>query len=99
MNLSDSQTAGQGSPRRISAMEAVLAHLRRLIERGDYPVGAKLPSEASLRRKLGVSRWVIGEVLRGLQALGITESKPGKGPFAPAAGPADNPTFGPYSAR
>ena len=50
MNLSDSQTAGQGSPRRVSAMEAVLAHLRRLIERGEYPVGGKLPSEAALSR-------------------------------------------------
>jgi DNA-binding FadR family transcriptional regulator len=99
MNLSDSQTAGQGGPRRISAMEAVLAHLRRLIERGDYPVGAKLPSEASLSREFEVSRSVIREALRGLQALGMTESKTGKGTFVTAAGPADNPTFGPYSAR
>ena len=99
MNLSDSQTAGQGGPRRISAMEAVLAHLRRLIERGEYPVGAKLPSEASLSREFEVSRSVIREALRGLQALGMTESKTGKGTFVTAAGPADNPTFGPYSAR
>ncbi|WP_284746574.1 FadR/GntR family transcriptional regulator [Amycolatopsis sp. RTGN1] len=80
-------------------MEAVLAHLRRLIERGDYPVGAKLPSEASLSREFEVSRSVIREALRGLQALGMTESKTGKGTFVTATGPADNPTFGPYSAR
>lgn len=83
----------------MSAMEAVLAHLRRLIERGDYPVGAKLPSEASLSREFEVSRSVIREALRGLQALGMTESKTGKGTFVTATGPADNPTFGPYSAR
>lgn len=99
MNLSDSQTAGQGGPRRVSAMEAVLAHLRQLIERGDYPVGAKLPSEAALSREFEVSRSVIREALRGLQALGMTESKTGKGTFVTATGPADNPTFGPYSAR
>jgi DNA-binding FadR family transcriptional regulator len=99
MNLSDSQTAGQGGPRRISAMEAVLAHLWRLIECGDYPVGAKLPSEAALSREFEVSRSVIREALRGLQALGMTESKTGKGTFVTATGPADNPTFGPYSAR
>ncbi len=99
MNLSDSQTAGQGGPRRISAMEAVLAHLRRLIERGDHPVGAKLPSEAALSREFEVSRSVVREALRGLQALGMTESKTGKGTFVTATGPADNPTFGPYSAR
>ncbi|MEU7790005.1 FadR/GntR family transcriptional regulator [Amycolatopsis sp. NPDC049159] len=80
-------------------MEAVLAHLRRLIERGDYPVGAKLPSEASLSREFEVSRSVIREALRGLQALGMTESKTGKGTFVTATGPAENPTFGPYSAR
>ena len=80
-------------------MEAVLAHLRRLIERGEYAVGGKLPSEAALSREFEVSRSVVREALRGLQALGMTESKTGKGTFVTATGPADNPTFGPYSAR
>lgn len=83
----------------MSAMEAVLAHLRSQIERGVYPVGGKLPSEASLSREFEVSRSVVREALRGLQALGMTESKTGKGTFVTATGPADNPTFGPYSAR
>jgi DNA-binding FadR family transcriptional regulator len=99
MNLSDSQTAGQGVPRRVSAMEAVLAHLRRLIESGEYAVGGKLPSEAALSREFEVSRSVVREALRGLQALGMTESKTGKGTFVTAIGPAEHPTFGPYSAR
>ncbi|EOD63325.1 FadR/GntR family transcriptional regulator [Amycolatopsis vancoresmycina] len=80
-------------------MEAVLAHLRAAIERGEHAVGAKLPSEAALSREFEVSRSVIREALRGLQALGMTESKTGKGTFVTATGPADNPTFGPYSAR
>jgi DNA-binding FadR family transcriptional regulator len=80
-------------------MEAVLAHLRRLIENGEYAVGGKLPSEAALSREFEVSRSVVREALRGLQALGMTESKTGKGTFVTATGPADNPTFGPYSAR
>ncbi|MEV7096300.1 FadR/GntR family transcriptional regulator [Amycolatopsis sp. NPDC051045] len=80
-------------------MEAVLAHLRASIERGEYAVGAKLPSEAALSREFEVSRSVVREALRGLQALGMTESKTGKGTFVTATGPADNPTFGPYSAR
>jgi DNA-binding FadR family transcriptional regulator len=83
----------------VSAMEAVLAHLRASIERGEYAVGGKLPSEAALSREFEVSRSVIREALRGLQALGMTESKTGKGTFVTATGPADNPTFGPYSAR
>jgi DNA-binding FadR family transcriptional regulator len=99
MNLSDSRTAGHGAPRRVSAMEAVLAHLRRLIESGEYAVGGKLPSEAALSREFEVSRSVVREALRGLQALGMTESKTGKGTFVTATGPAEHPTFGPYSAR
>ena len=83
----------------MSAMEAVLAHLRSSIERGEYAVGEKLPSEAALSREFEVSRSVVREALRGLQALGLTESKSGKGTFVTATGPADNPTFGPYSAR
>ena len=83
----------------MSAMEAVLSHLRSSIERGEYAVGEKLPSEAALSREFEVSRSVIREALRGLQALGMTESKTGKGTFVTATGPADNPTFGPYSAR
>lgn len=83
----------------MSAMEAVLAHLRSSIERGEYAVGGKLPSETTLSREFEVSRSVIREALRGLQALGMTESKTGKGTFVTATGPADNPTFGPYSAR
>ena len=80
-------------------MEAVLAHLRHAIEHGEYAVGDKLPSEASLSREFEVSRSVIREALRGLQALGLTESKTGKGTFVTAVGPAEHPTFGPYSAR
>lgn len=58
MNLSDSQTAGQ-PVRRVSAMEAVLDHLRGAIERGEYAVGDKLPSEAALGREFEVSRSVV----------------------------------------
>ena len=98
MNLSDSQTAGH-AVRRVSAMEAVLAHLREAIERGEYAIGDKLPSEASLGREFEVSRSVVREALRGLQALGLTVSRTGKGTFVTAQGPAENPVFGPYSAR
>lgn len=98
MNLSDSQT-GEPGPRRVSAMEAVLAHLRRSIERGDHAVGDKLPSEAELSREFEVSRSVVREALRGLQALGLTVSRTGKGTFVTASGPAENPIFGSYSAR
>ncbi|MFF0463359.1 FadR/GntR family transcriptional regulator [Streptomyces mexicanus] len=97
MNLSDSQTAGS-VPRRVSAMEAVLAHLRGAIERGEYAVGDKLPSEAELCRTLEVSRPVLREALRALQTMGLTVSRTGKGTFVVARAVQD-PTFGDYAAR
>ncbi|MFC7329718.1 FadR/GntR family transcriptional regulator [Marinactinospora rubrisoli] len=97
MDLSDSRTAGP--PGRISAMEAVLSDLRGAIERGEYPVGAKLPSEAALTRQYGVSRSVVREALRAAQALGLTVSRAGKGSYVASDRPVDNPRFGSYSAR
>ncbi|MFJ5588575.1 FadR/GntR family transcriptional regulator [Streptomyces noursei] len=102
MNLSDSQTAGvpplSPVPRRVSAMEAVLSHLRGAIERGDYAVGDKLPSEAELCRRLEVSRPVLREALRALQTMGLTVSRTGKGTFVVSDGAVADPTFGDYSA-
>lgn len=96
MNLSDSQTGGP-VPRRVSAMEAVFSHLRGAIERGEYAVGDKLPSEAELCRTLEVSRPVLREALRALQAMGLTVSKSGKGTFV-MANTVEDPTFGDYAA-
>ncbi|MDQ0753452.1 DNA-binding FadR family transcriptional regulator [Streptomyces africanus] len=96
MNLSDSRTAGQ-PVRRVSAMEAVLAYLRGAIERGDYAIGDKLPSEAELCRTLEVSRPVLREALRALQTMGLTVSRTGKGTFV-VASTVEDPTFGDYSA-
>ncbi|MEU9399950.1 FadR/GntR family transcriptional regulator [Streptomyces sp. NPDC048242] len=96
MNLSDSQTTVP-APRRVSAMEAVLGHLRGAIERGTYAIGDKLPSEAELCRTLEVSRPVLREALRALQTMGLTVSRTGKGTFVVASTVAD-PTFGDYTA-
>lgn len=101
VHLSDSLTGWPATsvPQRVTAMEAVLAHLRGAIERGRYHVGDKLPAEAGLAREFGVSRPVVREALRALQALGLTESRTGRGTFVVATTPAEHPTFGTYSAR
>ncbi|MFE2325458.1 FadR/GntR family transcriptional regulator [Streptomyces sp. NPDC059385] len=78
-------------------MEAVFGHLRSAIERGEYVVGDKLPSEAELCRTLEVSRPVLREALRALQAMGLTASKSGKGTFV-LANTVEEPTFGDYVA-
>ena len=80
-------------------MEALLAQLRSAIEQGEYAVGDRLPSEANLSREFEVSRSVVREALRGLQALGMTQSRTGKGTFVVSDQAVDNPTFGQYSAR
>ncbi|MFF3500142.1 FadR/GntR family transcriptional regulator [Streptomyces sp. NPDC003247] len=97
MNLSDSQTGGRVAPRRVSAMEAVLGHLRDAIEHGRYAIGDRLPSEAELCRTLEVSRPVLREALRALQTMGLTVSRTGKGTFV-IADTVEDPTFGDYTA-
>lgn len=96
MNLSDSRTGGP-VPRRVSALEAVLGHLRDTIERGEYAIGDKLPSEAELCRTLEVSRPVVREALRALHTMGLTVSRTGKGTFV-VADAVQDPTFGDYAA-
>ncbi|MFJ9535776.1 FadR/GntR family transcriptional regulator [Streptomyces sp. NPDC101225] len=78
-------------------MEAVLGHLRAAVERGEYAVGDKLPSEAELCRTLEVSRPVLREALRALQTMGLTVSRTGKGTFV-VAHTVEDPTFGDYAA-
>nr|WP_237537475.1 FadR/GntR family transcriptional regulator [Streptomyces sp. SID2999] len=94
--MSDSQTGGP-APRRVSALEAVLGHLRGAIERGEYAIGDKLPSEAELCRALEVSRPVVREALRALHTMGLTVSRTGKGTFV-VADAVEDPTFGDYAA-
>ncbi|MFI9392637.1 FadR/GntR family transcriptional regulator [Streptomyces bauhiniae] len=78
-------------------MEAVLGHLRGAIERGEYAIGDKLPSEAELCRTLEVSRPVVREALRALHTMGLTVSRTGKGTFV-VADAVEDPTFGDYAA-
>ena len=48
---------------------------------GDWPHGFKLPSERSLAEQFGVSRPVIREVLKMLQAQMLVDVHPGRGSF------------------
>jgi len=66
---------------RRSAADEVRAQLVSLIESGQLQVNDRLPSEAELSRRFGVSRPIVREALGRLQALGLTESHPGSGTF------------------
>ena len=66
-------------PRKVSAIAA--EQIVDAIQREDYPVGSKLPSEFELAELMGVSRPSIREALSALQAMSIIESRPGSGNY------------------
>ncbi|PDT04577.1 GntR family transcriptional regulator [Rhizobium chutanense] len=83
---------------RKSASELIFEELRTLILSGQFSAGSKLPSEAKLAGKYGVSRPIVREALRSLQILGLTETRTGSGTYVLAGGGGDI-SYGDYSAR
>lgn len=84
---------------RVSAAEAVLRVIRKDIESGLYEVGGRLPSEARLAERYGVSRPVVREALLACATLGLTETKTGRGTFVIAAQPDTALRLGQYSTQ
>jgi DNA-binding FadR family transcriptional regulator len=84
---------------RKSASELVFEELRNLILSGRFAAGSKLPSEAKLAAKYGVSRPIVREALRSLQILGLTETRTGSGTYVLTAAGDGDIRYGNYSAR
>jgi len=63
--------------RRLS--DVVVEQITHAITVDEYRVGEKLPSERELAQSLGVSRALIRESFRILEAIGLVEVKPGIG--------------------
>lgn len=61
--------------------------IRRQILAGDYPTGARLPSEAQLTELHGVSRTVVREAIANLKASGMVATRQGIGAFVLDEGP------------
>lgn len=82
MNLPESRRRGR------SLTEEVVAALSRRLEAGEFPAGAKLPSETEIMQQEGVSRTVVREALSRLQAARLVATRHGIGTFAlePPAG-------------
>ena len=99
MSLSDSWAVSQPTATRMSAAEAVFADLRDAIVSGQVAVGDKLPAEAALATRHGVSRSVIREALRSCTALGLTETKTGRGTFVVRDRVTGDLDIGNYAAR
>jgi GntR family transcriptional repressor for pyruvate dehydrogenase complex len=79
-----------GGPSESLASEQVLAHVRRLIERGELRPGQRLPAERGLAKQIGVSRSSVRAGLRSLAAMRVLETRHGSGTFV-SNGP---PTLG-----
>ncbi len=61
----------------MSAVQAVVDHLRASVHRGDYGSGAKLPPERDLAGELNVSRMTLRQAIRILVDLGYLTSRRG----------------------
>jgi GntR family transcriptional repressor for pyruvate dehydrogenase complex len=61
--------------------EAVVESLTRFVSESNLQVNDRLPAERDLAQALGVSRPVLREALKHLEALGVVEPKPGSGTF------------------
>ena len=72
----------------------VFATLRREIQAGHWKPGARLPSEAELVERFGVSRITIGRAVRDLQQAGLVERRAGSGTFIRTGGRRPALSFG-----
>lgn len=64
-----------------SLLANVSAQLRDAIARGDAPPGSRLPTEAELTTRFGVSRTVVREAIAHLRAEGLVVAYQGKGMY------------------
>ncbi|MBW8482376.1 FadR/GntR family transcriptional regulator [Actinomadura parmotrematis] len=66
------------------------ARLRGQIAAGEWPVGAKLPGEATLARELGVGRSTVREAIRELAGAGLVRARQGAGVYVVATEPGED---------
>jgi DNA-binding FadR family transcriptional regulator len=59
--------------------QEITGKLTRRIVNNHYPVGAKLPTERSLALEFGVTRHVVREALKRLEAVGLVRIRQGSG--------------------
>lgn len=85
--------------RRTSAVEQVFNALRDSIRSHALPIGSKLESEAALAGRFGVSRSVVREALSSCNAVGLTETRTGKGTFVVSETTTGDAKLGRYSAK
>jgi DNA-binding LacI/PurR family transcriptional regulator len=81
LNLSYHSAMSTQATRPAPKYQQVYSALRQQIESGDWKPGERLPSEAELVRKFGVSRITIGRAVRNLQREGLVDRRAGSGTY------------------
>src|SRR5919107_5572357 len=71
---------GSGAGPRLRSV-SVQDELRAGIDRGEFPAGARLPSEPDLAAELQVSRATLREALRAMESEGLLRRRQGSGTF------------------
>lgn len=69
---------------RVSLVDQIIAQLHALIEAGEWPVGARIPTEAELGEQFRVGRNTIREAVRALGYAGMLETRQGDGTYVRA---------------
>ncbi len=72
------------SPRRSALADQVIAQLRAQITSGEWPVGARIPTEPELVEELGVARNTVREAVRALAHNGLLDIRQGSGTYVVA---------------
>lgn len=67
-----------------SLVDTVVRRIRALIEQGKLSAGDRLPTEAELIHRLGVSRSVLREAVKRLETIGLLRVEHGRGMFVGA---------------
>lgn len=65
----------------VSLNKVIQEKIKNYIRENELTAGDKLPTEAELAARIGVSRTAIREALRGLEALGIIDVQHGSGRY------------------
>ncbi|GHB35070.1 GntR family transcriptional regulator [Streptomyces cirratus] len=69
------------SPRRSALVDQVITQLRNQITSGEWPVGARIPTEPELVELLGVARNTVREAVRALAHNGLLDIRQGSGTY------------------
>nr|WP_246382326.1 FadR/GntR family transcriptional regulator [Prauserella isguenensis] len=72
------------APQRSGLVDQVIGQLRGAIRSGEWPLGERIPTEASLAGDLGVGRNTVREAVRALAHSGLLEVRQGDGTYVRA---------------